>query len=96
MIQHYQGSTTAYLDHKVCVSRKGFLSLRQGLVIILDLENADAVVSDLFALLLLLVLVSEDMVAGVEGFVLVVVVVVAVEFLPPPQPNILRSSEPLL
>ena len=80
MIQHYQGSTTAYLDHKVCVSsRKGILSLRQELVFNCDLENADVVVSDFFALLLgcvlIIVLVPEDVVAGVEGFVVVVVVV---------------------
>ena len=78
------------------------MSVRQELVINFDLENADVVVSDFFALLLgcvlIIVLVPEDVVAGVEGFVVfvVVVVVVAVEFLPPPQPNILRSSEPLL
>ena len=73
------------------------MSVRQELVINFDLENADVVVSDFFALLLgcvlIIVLVPEDVVAGVEGFV---VFVVAVEFLPPPQPNILRSSEPLL
>ena len=76
------------------------MSVRQELVINFDLENADVVVSDFFALLLgcvlIIVLVPEDVVAGVEGFVVVVVVAVAVEFLPPPQPNILRSSEPLL
>ena len=77
------------------------MSVRQEHVINFNLENADVVVSDFFALLLgcvlIIVLVPEDVVAGVEGFMVVVVVVaVAVEFLPPPQPNILRSSEPLL
>ena len=55
------------------------MSVRQELVINFDLENADVVVSDFFALLLgcvlIIVLVPEDVVAGVEGFVVVVVVV---------------------
>ena len=79
MNHHCQWSATTYLDHKVCVSsRKGILSLRQELVFNRDLENADVVVSDFFALLLgcvlIIVLVPEDVVAGVEGFVVVVVV----------------------